>query len=139
MPISLGQTWFVSREAYLVSKPDGSRFTKDASRSLHLFHPVGLTDLLKFNIERDPRAFHFGVDFAEPTFPNSSAGPVCHELRTLGLERIVRNRRAFMDSTHMRAGIIFTWDKNANRHGSQCKRIEMDRQSLALMCVKKDR
>jgi len=102
-----------------------------------LFHPIGLADFLQFNEEGDPRTFHLRVDFAKTAFSNTPAGSVCHELGTLGLERIVWNRGAFMDSTDMCARIIFARYEYTNRHRLQCKRIALDRQSLLLIRIKK--
>jgi hypothetical protein len=41
---------------------------------------------------------------------------VRHKFRTFGLERVVRNRRALMDTAHMNTVFVFARDEHTNRH-----------------------
>jgi hypothetical protein len=66
------------------------------------------------NIECYPGTGHFRVHFTQSPFSDASAGAVAHELRALGFERTIRNRRALMDSTGVLSAFVFPKDDYAS-------------------------
>lgn len=82
----------------------------------YLLQPIGLADFLQLHVKGHPRARHVRVDFTEPSFPNSPAGPMRHELGTFSLLGLIGNRWSFMDPTDMVSGIIFSWNEHAASH-----------------------
>ncbi len=83
---------------------------------LDLFHPFHLADFFQLNVEGHPGARHLGIHLTQAPFSHASAGAMAHELRALGLERIVGNGGALMDPTGVLSAFIFPRDVYACWH-----------------------